>query len=120
MIKKIGDGGIYHISYFGLVNYYDHETKEHKHGYGLRDIIEKEGQGLRFHDTEALRKFLRRNPRIQINEKDIFMILEVVSIGDSVFVIVEYDEYVYTIYAKELKFTCLYDKKACEFHKRLL
>lgn len=120
MLKKIGDGGKQHIYVFGLQNYYDQSTREHRHGFSLKDIVDKEGTGLKFDNKNVMEKFLERNSRIEFNENDIFMILEVISIGNSPVVIVEHDGYAYSIYVEELKFMALYDKKTCEFYKRLL
>lgn len=120
MLKKIGDGGFYHVSYFGLTNYYDSTTKRHEHGYGLKDIVDIDGNGLRFNDLEVLQKFINRNPRIQFNPNGMFMILEVRNNGYEPFLIVEYEGYAYSVYLHDLKFMALYDKKACDFHKGLV
>lgn len=120
MLKKIGDGGKQHISVFGLQNYYDSETGTHKHGFGLIDIKDRHGHGLKFDNKKVMEMFLERNPRIQFDEKAIFMILDVVGIGGADAVIVEYEGYAYSIYLHELKFMALYDKKTCDFHKGLV
>lgn len=126
MLKQIGDAGLLHVSKFGLNNYYDVETKRHEYGFGLTDIIKKdassikEGQGLRFENKEVLHHFLLKNPRIQFNPNGMFMILGLYNNGHVPFVIVEYEEYAYSIPSKDLVFMALYDKKACDFYKRLV
>lgn len=120
MLKKHGDGGILHVSSFGLNNYYNPETGTHEHGFGLRDIIDRYEQGLKFCKKEVMGKFLQRNPRIQFDETSIFMIHEVRNNGYAPFVIVEHEGYAYSIYLNELAFMALYDKKTCDFHKGLV
>lgn len=126
MLKQTGDAGLLHVSKFGLTNYYNIEEKRHEYGFGLTDIIKKdtsgikEGQGLRFENKEVLQQFLLKNPRITFNQNGMFMILGLYNNGHVPFVIVEYEEYAYSIPTKDLVFMALYDKKACEFHKRLV
>lgn len=120
MLKKIGDGGKLHLSVFGLQSYHDPETNTSMVGFGLIDIKDRDGQGLKFSNKDVMEKFLERNPRIQFDENVIFMILDVVGIGGTPAVIVEHEGYAYSIYLRELKFMALYDKKTCDFYKGLV
>ena len=122
MLKVVGDAGNLHVARFGNNNGYNHNTKRHEFGFGLIDIsgITGQGKGLRFDNKQALDNFLLKNSRLKFDPNGMFLILDVYHDNSETFVIVEYDGYAYTIRTSELVFMALYDKKACDFHKRLI